>query len=85
MPKMIQIRHVPDAVHRRPKARAASGGLTLSDYLRREIEVLAAYPTDDEILARLASLEPVRSEVSSVVEVHASREERDRDLARVTG
>lgn len=53
MPKMIQIRHVPDAVHRKIKARAAQAGMTLSDYLRAEIERIAALPTRDEMLARL--------------------------------
>ena len=53
MSKMIQIRNVPDAVHRRIKARAAQSGLTLSDYLRAEVERIAALPTRDEMLARL--------------------------------
>lgn len=50
---MIQIRGVPDAVHRRIKARAAQSGMSLSDYLRAEIERFAALPTRDEMLARL--------------------------------
>jgi antitoxin FitA len=53
MSKMIQIRHVPDAVHRKIKARAAQSGMTLSDYLRAEIQRIAALPTRDEMLARL--------------------------------
>ncbi len=53
MSKMIQIRNVPDAVHRNIKARAARSGMTLSDYLLAEIERLAALPTRDEMLARL--------------------------------
>jgi plasmid stability protein len=53
MSKMIQIRHVPDVVHRKIKARAAQAGQTLSDYLRAEIERIAALPTRDEMLARL--------------------------------
>ena len=50
---MIQIRNVPDAVHRKIKARAAQSGMTLSDYLLAEIERIAALPTRDEMLARL--------------------------------
>lgn len=80
MPKMIQIRHVPDAVHRRLKAQAAERGLSLSDYLLREMETIASYPSDEEIKARLAALEPVRSDVSSVEMVQAGREERDAQL-----
>ena len=53
MSKMIQIRNVPDAVHRKIKARAAQSGKTLSDYLLAEIERIAALPTRDEMLARL--------------------------------
>lgn len=53
MSRMIQIRNVPDAVHRKIKARAAQSGMTLSDYLRAEIERIAALPTRDEMLARL--------------------------------
>lgn len=53
MSRMIQIRHVPEPVHRKIKARAAQSGMTLSDYLRAEIERLAALPTRDEMLARL--------------------------------
>ena len=53
MSKMIQIRNVPDALHRKIKARAAQAGMTLSDYLRSEIERLAALPTRDEMLSRL--------------------------------
>ena len=45
MSKMIQIRNVPDAVHRKIKVRAAQSGMTLSDYLRAEIERIAALPT----------------------------------------
>ena len=53
MSKMIQIRNVPDAVHRKIKSRAAQSGMTLSDYLLAEIARLAALPTRDEMLARL--------------------------------
>ena len=67
-------------MHRRLKAQAAERGLTLSDYLRREMETIASYPNDAEIKARLAALEPVRSDVSSVELVQAGREERDAQL-----
>jgi len=41
MSKMIQVRHVPDDVHRQLKARAAAKGMSLSDYLRTELELIA--------------------------------------------
>jgi plasmid stability protein len=52
---MIQIRNVPDDVHRLLKSRAAEAGMTLSDYLKREIEELAAQPTLAEVLERIKS------------------------------
>ncbi len=51
--KMIQIRHVPDEVHRTLKVRAAQAGMSLSDYLLRELERLAARPTRADILERM--------------------------------
>ncbi|MBL8907027.1 MAG: hypothetical protein JNM20_10150 [Rhizobiales bacterium] len=45
MNKMIQIRNVPEKLHRKLKARAAAEGMTLTDYLRDELERLAAKPT----------------------------------------
>ncbi len=59
MPKMIQIRHVPDAVHRKLKARAASQGVSLSDYLAEEIKSIAEQPTLQETLAEIAKLPPI--------------------------
>jgi len=56
---MVQIRHVPDALRRKPKARAAQEGKSLSDYLLREIQRVAERPTLEEIMERLARLSPV--------------------------
>jgi hypothetical protein len=75
MPKMIQLRHVPDDLHRVLKARAALEGVSLSDYLLREIQRLAERPTVRELKLRLAQ----RSRVSPrVPPVRAVRSERDR-------
>ncbi len=74
MSTMIQIRNVPDALHRRLKARAALAGKSLSDYLLDEIAEAAERPTVEELKARLA----VRSPVSVSTEpADAVREERD--------
>ena len=59
MPKMIQIRHVPDALHRKLKMRAAMQGTSLSEYLMKEIELIADQPTLPETLAEIAKLPPV--------------------------
>jgi antitoxin FitA len=74
MSKMIQIRNVPDALHRRLKARAATAGKSLSDYLLDEIARVAALPTREDMLARLHSRTRValRKSAASVI-----RRERD--------
>jgi antitoxin FitA len=55
MPKMIQVRNVPDDVHRILKARAAAAGMTLSDYVKHDLESAASQPSVAEIDARIAS------------------------------
>jgi plasmid stability protein len=52
MSKMIQIRDVPDEVHRTLKVRAAAEGLSLSDYIKRDLEELAKQATIEEVFAR---------------------------------
>ena len=74
MPKMIQLRHVPDALHRRLKARAALSGLPLSDYLIREVRKIAEQPTPEEMRERLGQREPYRGTTSPTDVI---REERD--------
>jgi len=71
---MIQIRNVPDALHRRLKSRAALAGMSLSDYLLQQIREVAERPTIEEMRARLAR----RSTVTlSVDTADAVRHERD--------
>jgi len=72
---MIQIRNVPDALHRRLKSRAALAGMSLSDYLLSQIREVAERPTLDELRARLEH----RSRVTpSMTPAQAVRAERDR-------
>mgnify|MGYP001545112960 CR=1 FL=1 len=58
MSKMLQIRHVPDSVHRKLRARAALAGMSLSDYLRKELELSAERLTPGELRERLSHLPP---------------------------
>jgi plasmid stability protein len=74
MAKMVQIRHVPDALHRKLKSRAAQSGLTLSDYLLAELERLAARPTRDEMLARLHQRKRVSLKTPAAVAIRQERE-----------
>jgi plasmid stability protein len=71
---MIQIRNVPDSLHRTLKSRAAQAGMSLSDYLLAELRKLAERPTMEELRKRLQQMEPVELPVSAAQLV---REERD--------
>ena len=75
MPVMIQIRNVPDTLHRQLKSRAALAGMSLSDYLLSEIRQVAGRPTLDELRARL---EQRPGMTPSVAPAQAVRAERDR-------
>jgi antitoxin FitA len=75
MSRMIQIRNVPDEVHRKLKIRAAKEGVTLSELLAREARRLADQPTLEEIRERLLSRPPVKLRVAPAAMI---REERDR-------
>jgi plasmid stability protein len=52
---LVQIRDVPEPVHRTLKARAAVAGVSLSEYLRTMLERQAARPTAEELSARIAA------------------------------
>lgn len=76
MSKMIQLRNVPDELHRTLKARAAQSGMSLSDYLLREIRYVAERPTREDILRRLEQLTPVITKISNAQAVREEREKR---------
>jgi plasmid stability protein len=75
MSKMMQIRDVPDPIHRQLKARAAMSGLSLSDYLLAELKRTLERPTREELFERIARRGRVHltEEPADVV-----RQERDR-------
>ena len=73
---MIQIRNVPDALHRKLKSRAALAGMSLSDYLLREIRQVAEQPTLEEMLARLQRREPSNLTESPADAVRSERDAR---------
>lgn len=74
MSKMIQIRNVPDALHRKLKARAAMQGKSLSDYLLAEIGRIASLPTRDEMLARLHARSRVKLRTPAAEVIRRDRE-----------
>src|SRR5437867_11122234 len=74
MSKMVQVRNIPDALHRKLKARAAHSGQTLSDYLQAELERLATRPTREEMLARIHSRKRVTLKTPAAVVIREERE-----------
>lgn len=77
----IQIRNVPDPVHRALKSRAALAGMSLSDYLRVELTRLAQVPTVEEFQARLQGRAPAPLVGGASGWVQAEREDREVWLA----
>ena len=76
MATMVQIRNVPDDLHRKLKARAALAGMSISEFLLREIERSLERPTREELLARLRSRERVEPREPIAAAVAAEREGR---------
>jgi plasmid stability protein len=71
---MIQIRNVPDDLHRQLKARAALEGMSLSEFLLREARRIAERPTIAELRRRVQQRQRVRPRVAPA---RAVRRERD--------
>ena len=71
---MIQLRNVPDALHRTLKARAAMAGMSLSDYLLAEIREIAERPTLAEFHERLHQRKPVAARLDTARLVREERE-----------
>lgn len=74
MPKMIQVRNVPDDLHRALKLRATAEGMTLSDYIKRELSLGTRRRTIGEIAAR--SKARPQSGVNAETTVEILRESR---------
>lgn len=70
----VQIRNVPEELHRRLKARAALEGTTVSDLLLHELERYMSRPTKREFLARLSTREPITTSESSAEAVASGRD-----------
>ena len=76
MSKMIQLRNVPDTLHRSLKGRAAMAGMSLSDYLLTEIKEIAERPTLAELRERLHQRKPVAVQLDTARMVREEREAR---------
>jgi hypothetical protein len=76
MSKMVQIRNVPDQVHRTLKSRAAREGMSLSDFIKRELARSAKRLTIEEWLDRIRDRKPIpitRSPAEVIREMRDSR------------
>ena len=76
MHRMIQIRNVPEPLHRKLKARAAMAGTSLSAYLLEQITAQASVPTPQDLTARLERLEPITPREDVVEALRRARDER---------
>jgi antitoxin FitA len=76
MSRMLQVRNVPDDVHAELRRRAAVAGVSLSEYVLRELERIAARPPVAEVLARSASRRLDLSLADAVGAIHAERPDR---------
>jgi len=72
----LQIRNVPEDVHRRLKARAAREGRSLSEFALAELRKSLERPTDAELMERVRSRTPVIVPESSAEAVRAGRDSR---------
>lgn len=74
---LIQVRNVPDDVHRRLKERAAREGVTLSELALTELRRSLDRPTRSELLARIAAMQTQEYHGESAAEsVRAERDAR---------
>lgn len=76
MSKMIQLRNVPDALHRNLKARAAMAGMSLSDYLLAEIKEVSERPTLAELRERLHRRQSVSLRLNTARVIQEERRPR---------
>jgi plasmid stability protein len=73
---MIQVRDVPEDVHGTLKARAAREGMSLSDFIKRELQRTAERPTMQEWLERTRQARPIPSRKSAAQVIRELRDER---------
>ena len=76
MSKMIQVRDVPESVHRTLKSPAAREGISLSDFIKRELERVAERPTMQEWLERTRKAEPIPAKMSAARVIRELRDKR---------
>ena len=73
MKKHIQIRNVPEELHRALKSRAALAGMSLSEYLLQEAQKIAERPTVEELRQRLRQRRPVQEVTDAAAIIREAR------------
>jgi plasmid stability protein len=76
MATMIQIRNVPDSIHRQVKARASLAGMSMSEFILQELKRVIERPSREELLDRLARLPEIEVEPSPAELIRSERDSR---------
>ena len=76
MSKMIQVRDVPESVHNTLKSRAAREGMSLSDFIKRELERVAERPTMQEWLEQTRRAKPIPAKQTATQVIRELRDGR---------
>ncbi len=76
MPRMLQIRNVPEDTHRLLKSRAAMEGVSMSHFVLREIEKIVRRPSRREVLEAIRNQPPVALDVTPAEVVKEARDSR---------
>jgi plasmid stability protein len=75
MGTMLQIKDVPEDVHRILKSRAALAGVSLTEYARQTLEAAARRRSREELVAAFSSIEPVETEETAAETLAEARRE----------
>ncbi len=77
MSKMIQVRNVPDRLHRELTRRARAGGQTLTDYIQDLLEREVTRPPAEEVFERIQARRPVKLGRPAAELIHEERAARE--------
>ena len=77
MSKMIQVRNVPERLHRELTRRASKRGLTLTDFIEEILEREVARPSREEVFERIRGRRPVSLPMSAAEMIREERRRRD--------
>lgn len=75
MPKMLQVRNIPERLHRELAKRAKARGQSLTEYVQRLLEREVARPPAEEVFDRIDRRKPI--DIRADREIRAVRKERE--------